>query len=184
MKLLTTGFSTTLTNICIDSTSGVADFFHLLRRNVVVANKLKRCLTFLADRSVSFIRSKWPKQRRSYAIKTRFDGSALTEITKLTRTRGLERMELAMIRKRGQTGHMFTRSHLTCHEMLRDTLYIQARRKSTEIFERSPQEIFTNVLRTYVRTFVAMNVLRTKYICSTASTAHAYLFKKIVYDDR
>lgn len=48
MKLLITGFSATLTNICIDSASGVADFFYLLRRNVVVANKLKRRLTFHA----------------------------------------------------------------------------------------------------------------------------------------
>lgn len=172
MKLLITGFSTTLTNICIDGTSDVADFFHLLRRNVVVANKLKRCLR------------KWLKQRRSYAIKTRLDKFSFTEITKLTRIRGLERMELAMIRKRGQTGHMFTRSRLTCHGMLRDTLYIQAHRKSTEIFERSPQEIFTNVLRTYVCTFAAMNTLRSKYNYSTVSTAHVRLFKKIVYDDR
>lgn len=52
MKLLITGFSTTLTNICIDGTSGVADFFYLLRRNVVVANKLKRRLTFHAGKLV------------------------------------------------------------------------------------------------------------------------------------
>lgn len=102
-------------------------------------------------------------------------------MAKLTRMRGFERMELATIRKRGQTGHVFTRSRSTCHGMLRDTLYIQARGKSTEIFERSPQEIFTNVLRTYACTFAATNVSRLKYICSTA---RVYLFKKIVYDDR
>lgn len=52
MKLLITGFSTTLTNICIDGTSGVVDFFYLSRRNVVVANKLKGRLTFHAGKSV------------------------------------------------------------------------------------------------------------------------------------
>lgn len=117
---------------------------------------------------------KWPKQRRSYAVKTRFDKLAFTEMAKLTQMRGFERMELATIGKRGQTGHVFTRSHLTCHGMLRDTLYIQARRKSTEIFERSPQEIFTNV-------FAATNMSRGKYVYSTA---RVYSFKKIVYDDR
>lgn len=52
MKLLVTGFSTTPTNICIDGTSGVADFFYLSRRNVAVANKLKRRLTVHAGKLV------------------------------------------------------------------------------------------------------------------------------------